>query len=85
MIKDEAIKIIKGENLKVYNFLDINIKADEVGIQFVDGEWIVYWTDEKANYRIIKKYECEEEAISHVIECLRINKRLEERRKRRTR
>ena len=82
MNKQEALNIIKQEGLHGYNFEGKNIGADEVGIQFCDNRWKVFSTDEKATYRVIKEYNSEDEAINHVIECLRINKRFEERRNR---
>lgn len=75
MTKEDAIRVIEQENLKGYNLDGSSIKSNEIGIQLVESKWIVYFTDERADYRVIKEYECEEDAIAHVVECLRINKK----------
>lgn len=74
MNKQEALEIKKKENLHNHNLEGIKAKANEVGIQYHNSFWKVYATDERANYRLLKEYSIEEDAINHVIECLRINK-----------
>jgi hypothetical protein len=81
MTKDEAVKIIEKENLHGFNFEGKNINANEVGMQKNGNKWIVYHSDEKASCNIIGEYEFENDAVEHVIECLRLNKRFEERRR----
>lgn len=82
MTRQEAKLIIEKEGLHGYNFGEGNIRANEVGIQSINNKWKVYFTDEKACISVIKEYDLESEAIENLIECLRVNKRLEERRKR---
>lgn len=83
MNKQESLEIIKKEGLHGYNLEGKDIKANEVGIQYENSLWKLYTTDEKANCRVIKEYNSEGDAIRHLIECLRINKKFEERRKKR--
>jgi len=75
----EAMNIIKKEKLQGYNLDGKNIKENEVGVQFVGEKWIVYCTDERASYRIIKEYTTQEDAIKHAIDCLRINEKIKKR------
>jgi len=50
MTKEQAIKIIKGQQLKNYNIGDGQYRHEnEVGIYINDGHWIVYATDERAS------------------------------------
>lgn len=79
MTKQEAISIIQDEKLYGYNFSGKNIGANEVGFIYRKGLWEVYDTDEKANYRIIEKYQSETNALDRVIECLRIKKKVDKR------
>jgi hypothetical protein len=82
MTRQEAMLIIEKEKLQGYNFGGEKIRANEVGIQRNHNKWRVYYTDEKAYLNDIAEYEIESEAIQNLIECLRLNKRLENRRKR---
>jgi hypothetical protein len=84
MIKQVAIAIIEKEGLGRYNIEGQEIKENEVGIKFDSNGWTVYYTDEKANLAKIKTFLSESEAIERLIECLRVNKRIIERRKKRT-
>ena len=81
MTKDEALEVIEKEKLHGFNFEGKNISANEVGIQFYGDKWMVYHSDEKASCNIIGEYDLENDAVEHVIECLRLNKRFEERRR----
>ncbi|GKU77603.1 hypothetical protein [Paenibacillus sp. L3-i20] len=82
MTKQEALEVTANESLSGYNLDDHAVQANEVGTQYRDSKWIVYSTDERVLYRVIGEYDEEDKTISHVIECLRINKRFEERRNR---
>ena len=82
MTMQEALLIIEEEGFRGYNLDGETVRENEVGIQHINNEWRVYYTDEKACLTVIKVYKSESEAVENVIECLRVNKRLEDRRKR---
>ena len=76
MNKSEFIKIVENEGLKGYNIENNPIKANEVGF----FNFCVYYSDEKADVIIIKKYNYESDALEHIIKCLRINNKIKNRR-----
>jgi len=80
--RDEAKKIIERENLNGFNIEGHSIDSNQVGVFFEETKWFVYHSDEKANFKIIGVHQLEEEALDHVIECLRLNNHFEERRRR---
>ncbi|RFB15386.1 hypothetical protein DZB84_13365 [Bacillus sp. HNG] len=75
MTKEEALKIIKTENLQNYNwFSQRNTSHDEVGIIMKDNIWIVYSADERAYIRNQVKFQSESDALTEFIERLRADK-----------
>lgn len=80
MNKSEFIKIVENEGLKGYNIENNPIKANEVGFFYEKDKFCVYYSDEKADVIIIKKYNYESDALEHIIKCLRINNKIKNRR-----
>lgn len=81
MTKDEAIRIVKKENLKGYNMNEDRYnKVDEVGIQEKNGYWTVYTTDERTSTVTGSEmvFEDEGDAWENFIERLRADKILRE-------
>ena len=72
MTREKAMKIIKDENLKFFNWFDGHeIKPNEVGIRQKEVKWIVYSTDERANLVSEKEFYSEFEALENYIKRLR--------------
>lgn len=72
MTKDEALKIIKDENLKFFNwYSDHKIRPNEVGIQSEQNKWHVHTSDERANLLSKKIFQTENEALENFIKRLR--------------
>lgn len=82
MKKNEFIEKAKEEELGRYNIEGDKIQQNEVGIIKEGSIYKVFSTDERAVLREIAEYCSEEEALEHVLKCLRVNKRFELRRKR---
>lgn len=81
MTKEEAIKIIKEENLKNFNINeDRKNKPDEIIIQEKNGFWIVYTTTERAGKVTGSEmvFKNENNAWENFIERLRADKILRE-------
>ncbi len=81
MTKDEAVRIIKKENLKGYNINeDRSNDENEVGIKEKSGLWIVYSTDERASTVTgsEKVFKDESDAWENFIKRLRASKILRE-------
>ena len=83
MTREEAMKIIKEENLNHYNFFeDKDYDKYELTIQKVnEKKWIVCGTDERASVFSGSEsfFESESDALENFIRRLRAGKRLEER------
>ncbi len=77
MKRDEAIRIIKEEDLRNYN-LDENRfnRENEVGIKNENGYWTVYATDERASMVTGSeiRFDNEELAFDNFIKRLRADK-----------
>lgn len=54
MTRDESLLIIENEGLSGYSYGDQNIKGNEVGIQYINAEWNVYYTDDRASHTLLK-------------------------------
>ena len=74
MVKSEVKKIIIDEKLERYNFFENrNNHEDEIVVNFADGKYYVYATDEKAS-KITgseKFFDTENEALENFIKRLR--------------
>ena len=81
MNKNQALKIIKEENLKGYNMYEDRYNYEnEVVIKKYEDKWSVYVTDERASKIINSEdlYQNEDEALVDFIERLRADKVLRE-------
>lgn len=81
MNKNQALKIIKEENLKGYNMYEDRYNYEnEVVIKKYEDKWSVYVTDERASKIISSEdlYQNEDEALVDFIERLRADKVLRE-------
>lgn len=77
MTREDALKIIKDENLKKYHFFDeTNVYVNEIGIYKDLDKWIVYATSERAAREGIRAYDNESDALEEFIKRLRSLKRL---------
>ncbi|MDR4887684.1 Imm59 family immunity protein [Fredinandcohnia sp. QZ13] len=75
MTREEALKMIKSENLQNFNWFSMrNSYPNEVGIIIKDNTWIVYSTDERASIRNQVKFQSESDALTEFIERLRADK-----------
>jgi hypothetical protein len=82
MTREEALKIIREEDLRHYNICEQRpYREMELVIQFRDGKWFVYGTGERAS--VITGSEAifisESDAWDNFIKRLRAGKRLEQR------
>jgi len=78
MTRNEAVIIIKTENLKHYNwFNDHNIYPSEVSITLRDNVWGVFTSDERACRISEISYDNESDALLDFIERLRADKMLD--------
>lgn len=78
MTREEAKDIIRKERLRINWYDDKNLKENEVGIKYDNGEWTVFVTDERANvgqYSIVKS-DSEEKALEVLISKARLGKKL---------
>lgn len=78
MTENDAKKIINLENMKRINWYDEdNLRENQVGIKFKDGDWIVYVTDERASIvsGSVVKYTNESDALDTFIHKARYNKK----------
>lgn len=72
MTKDEALKIIKEENLMGYKFFDDTDSGyDEVGIIKNGDQWEVFSTDERGYLRGVRNFNSESDALDSFIDRLR--------------
>lgn len=81
MTKEQALRIIKNEQLKNYNMGDGRLyRENEVGICKKQGLWIVYATDERASIVTGSEslFESESAAWENFIERLRADKVLDQ-------
>ncbi len=79
MTEREAIKIIKEENLKNYNwFENHDLRPNEVEIVKLEEVWTVATADERATRISEISYNNESEALDDFIERLRADKVLNE-------
>lgn len=82
MTFEEAIKIIEEEELNRYKKITFDgkdIVENQIGIRETKDGWQIFCANERGGIEIIEKYKIKEGAISHVIEGLRVEKRLVER------
>lgn len=85
MIFEEAEKVIEEEELNRYKKITFDgkdIVENQIGIRETKDGWQVFSTNERGGIEIIETYKIKEDAISHMIEGLRVEKRLAERRMR---
>jgi len=78
MKETEAKKIIADEKLDRVNWYDeVNLRENQVGIKYDNGEWVVFVTDERANIvsGSIIKFSTEEDALDTLIRKARYNKK----------
>ena len=83
MTYEEAVKVIEEEELnrhKKFTFDGKDITENQIGIRETKDGWQVFCTNERGGIEIIETYKIKEDAISHMIEGLRVEKRLGERR-----
>lgn len=83
MTFNEAIKIIEDEELNRYSKITFDgkdIEENQIGIREIKDGWQVFSTNERGGIEIIETYKSKYDAISHMIEGLRVEKRLAERR-----
>nr|WP_309100502.1 hypothetical protein [Fredinandcohnia onubensis] len=72
MTKEQAMQIIKDENLKFFNwFNDHDISPNEVLISQQGNTWQVSTTDERANAISEKEFDTEEKALENFIKRVR--------------
>ncbi|MFD0671929.1 Imm59 family immunity protein [Cohnella sp. GCM10027633] len=77
MTRNEAIEIVKGEQLKHYNWYEEHdINSNEVGIKEQVNKWFVYSSDEKANLITENEFHSESEALENFIKRLRAMNKL---------
>ena len=80
---EEAIKVIEEEELNRYKKITFDgkdIVENQIGIRETKDGWQVFSTNERGGIEIIETYKIKEDAISHMIEGLRVEKRLAARR-----
>lgn len=66
MTREEANLIIEKEELKRLNWYDEkNLRENQVGIKYENGQWLVYATDERASIvdASVSTFKTEEEAL----------------------
>ena len=83
MTFNEAIRVIEDEGLNRYKKITFDgkdIEENQIGIREIKDGWQVFCTNERGGIEIIETYKVKEDAISHMIEGLRVEKRLTERR-----
>lgn len=83
MTFNEAIKVIEDEELNRYKKITFDgkdIEENQIGIREIKDGWQVFCTNERGGIEIIETYKIKEDAICHMIEGLRVEKRLTERR-----
>lgn len=83
MTFEEAKKIIEEEELHRYKKITFDgndLAENQIGIREVKDGWQVFCTNERGGIEIIDTYAIKEDAISHMIEGLRVEKRIAERR-----
>ncbi|MDR4887683.1 hypothetical protein RGU12_09005 [Fredinandcohnia sp. QZ13] len=72
MTKEEAMQIIKNENLQFFNwFNDHDISPNEVLISQQGNIWRVSTTDERTNAISEKEFDSEEKALENFIKRVR--------------
>ena len=83
MTFNEAIKAIESEELNKYKKITFDgndIEENQIGIREIKDGWQIFSTNERGGIEIIETYKSKEDAISHMIEGLRVEKRIAERR-----
>lgn len=83
MTFEEAKKIIEEEELYRYKKITFdgkNIVENQIGIRETKDGWQVFCTNERGGIEIIETYKIKEDAIFNIIEGVRVEKRLAERR-----
>lgn len=83
MTFEKAKKIIEEEELFRYKSITFDgndIVENQIGIRETTDGWQVFSTNERGGIEIIETHKIKEDAISHMIEGLRVEKRLAERR-----
>ena len=86
MTFNEAIKIIEDEELNRYKKITFDgndIEENQIGISEITDCLQFFSTNERVGIEIIETYKSKDDASSHMIEGLRVEKRLAERRLRR--
>lgn len=79
---NEAIKVIEDEQLNRYKKITFDgkdIEENQIGIREIKDGYQVFSTNERGGIEIIEIYKSKENAISHMIEGVRVEKRLAER------
>lgn len=77
MTREEAMEIIKKENLRRYNWFNEHLLRESEVVISTDGDgWVVYVTDEKASIvsGSIKRFSTESDALENFIKRLRTEK-----------
>lgn len=77
MTQQEALEIIKNEQLKRYNWFDEHpLMENEVGIRVEEDRWLVYGTDERASLVTgsIMIFDNESKALDNFIKRVRTEK-----------
>ncbi|MBB6716532.1 hypothetical protein [Clostridium gasigenes] len=83
MTFEDAIKVIEEEELNRYKKITFDgkeIVENQIGIRETKDGWQVFCTNERGGIEIIETYKIKEDAISHMIDGLRVEKRLVKRR-----
>lgn len=80
MNREEFYRIVKTEGLNKYNIgdsVEIPKAANVMGCTNKNG-WIVYETDERAEFHVISRYSSEDESLEALLNELRNKKKKEE-------
>lgn len=80
MNREEFYKIVKTEGLNEYNIgdsVEIPKAANVIGCTNKNG-WIVYETDERAEFHVISHHSSEDESLEALLNELRNKKKKEE-------
>lgn len=81
MDSKEFYRIVKAEGLDKYNISDSEESrgmANVIGIAEDSNGWVVFETDERAQYHVISKHSSEGECLEALLNELRDKKRVEE-------
>ena len=83
LLEKEAIKVIENEELYRYKKITFdgkNIEENQMGIRKTNDSWQVFCTNERGGIEIIETYKSKDDAISHLVEGLRVVKKLAQKR-----